>query len=107
MSTSGLGPEVLGRHISSPGKACITMTLTLDLADVHHIPVSVLAGQVTDARPLDMYGVIAVAVAIMLLSFALEWVRGLVSALWSMSKLLFAALGVAITIATVLVVLVG
>ena len=83
------------------------MTLTLDLADVHHIPVSVLAGQVTDARTLDMYGVIAVAVAVMLLSFALEWVRGLVSALWSMSKLLFAAIGVAITIATVLVVLVG
>jgi hypothetical protein len=83
------------------------MTLTLNSADVHHIPVSALAGPIADTGQLDVYGVIAVAVVIMLLTFALEWARGLVSALWSMSKLLFAAIGVAIALCAALAVLVG
>lgn len=72
------------------------MTLTLIASDVHHI-----SGQ------SDVYGAIAVAVVIMLLSFALDGVRGLVSALWGMSKLLFKAVGVAIALCAALVVLVG
>lgn len=83
------------------------MTLSLNLADVHNLPTPVLAAQTIDAGQLDIYGVIAMAVAIMLLGFALQWARGLVSSLWAMSKLLFRALGVVVALVAALVVLVG
>ncbi|MCA2218531.1 hypothetical protein LDL48_37675 [Wangella sp. NEAU-J3] len=106
-STPGLRPEVLGRHISSPGKACIHMTITPELADVHQLPVSLLAGQATGQAPNDVFGVIAVVVVIMLLGFALDGLRTVVSSLWAMSRLLFSALGVAISLVAALAVLIG
>jgi hypothetical protein len=83
------------------------MTITPELADVHHLPVSLLAGQTTGAAPNDMFGVIAVVVVIMLLGFALDGLRTVVSSLWAMSRLLFSALGVAISLVAALAILIG
>jgi hypothetical protein len=47
-------------------------TVNLSLSDVHHTSVSVLAGQAVDAADLNFTAVLATAVTIMLVSFALE-----------------------------------
>ncbi|HEU4347053.1 MAG TPA: hypothetical protein VFR35_04610 [Actinoplanes sp.] len=56
------------------------------------------------ALPDDLLSVIAIAVVIMLLGFALDWLRGIVVALWAMARLLFSALGAALLVIAALAV---
>jgi uncharacterized membrane protein YcjF (UPF0283 family) len=78
---------------------------TIDLipASAHYDEVSVAAAS---APPDDLLSLMAIAVVIMLMGFAVQWLRGIIVALWAMTRLMLSALGVAllVIIATVLAV---
>jgi hypothetical protein len=83
--------------------------LTVDpiAASVHYNQVSDAAERWAAPASPSVLGVLAIAVVIMLTGFALEWLRGILVALWSMTRLLFRALGVAVLLLAALAVLIG
>jgi hypothetical protein len=72
-------------------------TIDLISASAHHDEVPVAAAS---APPDDLLSLMAIAVAIMLMGFALQWLRDIVVALWSMTRTLLSALTVALLVIT-------